>query len=128
MIYCNTNGGRKSERTAVEDAFWFAVEELMPKKKNLDVEFYLQNLEGDVDGFHEFIDRGMHVIELQKNLDIDDLVTAVFHEMVHVRQYERGQGGFDESTPYLERPCEIEAYHLQEELFDKWKHQHSESH
>ena len=45
MIYCNTNGGHKSERTAVEDAFWFAVEELMPKKKNLDVEFYLQNLE-----------------------------------------------------------------------------------
>ena len=70
MIYCVTNGGRKSERAAIEDAFWFAVEELMPRKKNLDVEFYLENLEGDVDGFHEFIDRGMHTIELQKNLDI----------------------------------------------------------
>jgi hypothetical protein len=39
--------------------------------------------------------------------------------MVHVRQAERGIEDSDE-IPYYEKPTEIEAYKLQEELLEKW--------
>lgn len=128
MIYVTVTGGNKKEARLVEQAFDFALTELMPRKKKLDVEFFIRKLEGDVDGYHEYIDRGEHNIEIQSGLPDDDLVTVVFHEMVHVRQHEQGKIGFDTSVPYFERPCEIEAYHLQEELYDKWNERLLESH
>ena len=41
--------------------------------------------------------------------------------MVHVKQYIRGQLDQDSDLDYFDRPSEIEAYKLQEELLEKWK-------
>ena len=53
----------------------------------------------------------------------DDLITAVFHEMVHVRQSERGEK-MDFTLDYLDRPFEQEAYKLQESMLQKYKYIH----
>lgn len=136
MIYISIEGGKQEEHALVHDAFHFAMKELMPRKKNLEIDFKLTDLEGDVDGFHCFLDKGQHDIELQQGLIEEDLVTAVFHEMVHVRQHERGLlkdhgirkswkgeeyiGIYDNVETYRKLPWEEEAYRLQEEMYHKW--------
>lgn len=136
MVYCTVNGGSEAERGLVEEAFYFAVEQLMPRKKNLDVEIYLTDIEDDAEGYHCHIDDGEHNIELQQGLIEEDLITLVFHEMVHVRQHERGElrdhgirkmwkgeehiSIFSTTEEYMKLPWEEEAYRLQEEMYKEW--------
>ncbi len=122
MIYFEVIGGSKSEKQLVEDAFWFALKELMPRKKNLDVLFSLVKMEG-TQGFQVMVEETFHEIELKKGMSKDDLITAVFHEMVHVRQSERGEK-MDFTLDYLDRPFEQEAYKLQESMLQKYKYIH----
>ena len=143
MIFCTVNGGSKQERQLVEDAFYFVVEQLMPQKKNLDVEIWLTDMPyDDADGYHLHVEKYEHNIELQTGLIEEDLVTALFHEMVHVRQSERGQmkdkglikiwngveylSLYSTVDEYMSLPWEAEAYKLQEELYTKWNQHHSE--
>ena len=114
-------------RNVLESAFFFAIRELMPRKQNLDVTIELCDTGEDATGWHLMEKKGIHTIEINPNQDYDDLVSCLFHECVHVRQAERGIED-DESIPYYDRPNEIEAYKLQEELLEKWKlSQHSQS-
>lgn len=136
MISYDVKGGTKRERKIVEDAFLFAINELMPRKKNLDVEFTIRKFDEDADGWHLFVDRGEHEIDIRKGLSDADLATVVFHEVVHLKQYERGQlkdDGFVKSwngeeyiyvfstvDEYKQFPWEEEAYRVQEEMYTKW--------
>ena len=122
MIYFEIIGGTKSEKQLVEAAFWFALKELMPRKKNLDVLFSLVKMEGS-EGNQVMIEKTFHEIEIKKGMAQADLITAVFHEMVHVRQSERGVE-MDFDLDYFDRPFEIEAYKLQESMFEKYKYIH----
>lgn len=136
MIYLDVQGGTDAEKVLVEEAFYFALNKLMPRKKNLDISIELVDFEDDVDGYHAYIDKGEHNIELQTGLIEEDLITAVFHEMVHVRQAERGQmkdrgiikvwegveylSLFSTTDEYMALPWEAEAYELQEKLYDEY--------
>ena len=131
MIFCTVNGGSQEERKLIEEAFYFAVEELMPRKQKLDVEIWLTDMPyDDADGYHLHVDKYEHNIELQTGLIEEDLVTALFHEMVHVRQSERCQmkdkglikiwngveylSLYSTVDEYMSLPWEAEAYKLQE--------------
>lgn len=136
MIVHSVAGGTKTERNLVSDAFDFAVKYLMPRKQNLDIDITLKSLEEQTDGYHLFIEKGYHEIELQKGMSKDDLLTALFHEMVHVRQYERNhlkddgivktwKGEeyiyiYNTVDQYKAFPWEEEAYRLQEDMVTKW--------
>ena len=127
MIHINVRGGLKTERQLAELAFWFALHELMPRKKNLDVEIHLINLEEGYTGFqYTGYDLGHYHIEIQKKQDRDDFLTAIFHEMVHVKQDERGEYQGEDHLSYYDKPSEVEAYKLQEKLLKKWKGAHNE--
>lgn len=136
MIHISLEGGSTHERFLARQAIEFAVKELMPRKKYLSIDLNITNIEGDADGFHMFLDKGEHEIEIQKDLIEEDFVTAIFHEMVHVRQFERGHlkdkgvvkswkgeeyiGIYDTVDTYMNLPWEEEAYRLQEEMYTKW--------
>lgn len=136
MIVHSVAGGTKTERNLVSDAFDFAVKYLMPRKQNLDIDITLKSLEEQTDGYHLFIEKGYHEIELQKGMSKADLLTALFHEMVHVRQYERNHlkdNGivktwkgeeyiyiYNTVDQYKAFPWEEEAYRLQEDMVTKW--------
>ena len=129
-------GGTKRERQLVEDAMIFAVNYLMPRKKKLWVDVELTNLEGDVVGFHDCEDKYQHTIEVQKGQTDEELLTTIFHEMVHVRQSERGylkdkglvkvwKGQeyvhiYSCEEDYKQLPWEAEAYQLQEEMLEQY--------
>ena len=136
MIAVELNGGTNDERDLAYKAVFFALKFLMPRKQNLEIELSITDLEGDVDGFQCCIDKGEHEIEIQQGLIEEDFVTAIFHEMVHVRQHERGLlkdhgirkswkgeeylGIYDTVDTYKNLPWEEEAYRLQEEMYTKW--------
>ena len=119
MIWMDINGGTELERQQLEGAFWFALSELMPRKQNLDVEVTISDLGDDACGYWYGDKGGTHSIELQTGQKTSDLITALFHEMVHMRQCERNTL-MEDTLPYYERPHEVEAYTLQEELWNRY--------
>jgi hypothetical protein len=50
-------------------------------------------------------------------------MTAIFHEFVHIKQDVRKEYPIGEISdiPYFDRPWEIEAYALQEEMLKRFK-------
>jgi hypothetical protein len=136
MIVLEIQGGTNKEQRMAFDAVNFAIKKLMPRKRNLNVEITITDIPGDADAYHCCIDKGEHEIEVQSGLIEEDFMTAVFHEMVHVRQHERGLlkdhgirkawkgeeyiGIYDTVDTYMNLPWEEEAYRLQEELYNKW--------
>jgi len=75
----------------------------------------LDKLDKGADGY-QWIggDNKEHFIEINENQYYDDFVTAVMHEMVHVKQDYR-----KDKRPIEDK--EKEAYEQQEILFERWK-------
>lgn len=111
---------KRLSKDFLSEVFFWGISEIMPSRRKLDVTISLCDLEGDATGYHWNSDRYTHEIELEEKQSTSDLITALFHELVHVRQTSNGIYA-DDNVPYYERPTEIEAYQLQEELYTKWK-------
>lgn len=136
MITMSFEGGTNKERRMAFDAVNFALKYLMPRKKNLNIDVTITDIPDDADAYHCCIEKGNHEIEVQAGLIEEDFMTAVFHEMVHVRQHERGElkdygirkawkgeehiSIFSTTDEYMKLPWEEEAYRLQEEMYKKW--------
>ena len=79
------------------------------------------------------IDRRACHIEIDKKQEGDDFITCILHELVHVKQYLKGElkdisaleqrwkGESHISIDYYDLPWEKEAYHLQEILLEEYK-------
>ena len=123
MIY--VEGGTKKTREIVEKAAVFAFQNLIPKNANpFYVNISITKTEG-AEGYCWEEDDDEYAIELNTTLSGDDLLTAVFHEMTHVKQYVVGEFegvdiNYKTQDEYLNQPHEIEAYRVQEELLVEW--------
>lgn len=78
---------------------------------------------GPVAGYADNTDDDEYEVLINRNLDLDEMIVTLFHEMVHVYQMYSGRYNVDEQTwdgvdyskaSYLERPWEIEAYELEQ--------------
>ena len=90
----------------------FCVEELGITDKVV-VEVYLEDLTEDhAHGWchNDFENDDIYELEIEKTLDDDEMLVALCHEMVHVRQYSEG---YDAN--------ETEAYELENELAEKYR-------
>lgn len=123
MIY--VEGGNKNIRSIVEKAAIFAYQNLIPENSDpFYVTINITKTDGG-DGFCWEEDDNDYAIEINKKLSGDDLLTAVFHEMTHVKQYVVGEFDgveidYKTHDEYLNQPHEIEAYRVQEELLEEW--------
>ena len=61
-------------------------------------------------------------IRLDKSLTLDNLITTVLHELVHVSQYLRGMVMVND-LPYEQRPHEIEAHSMEKQLTEAFNGQ-----
>jgi hypothetical protein len=116
MFY--VKGGTKTQRELTENVAMFAIKNLFPKIRKY---FILIRLDKFNNCF-EYDERD-YVINIDKKQNYDDFVTAIFHELVHVKQYlknEMDNYSFRTTTDYYMLPQEQEAYSLQEELLKKW--------
>ena len=107
MFY--VKGGTKTQRELTENVAMFAIKNLFPKIRKY---FILIRLDKFNNCF-EYDERD-YVINIDKKQNHDDFVTAIMHEMVHVKQDYR-----KDKRPIKER--EKEAYEQQEILFERWK-------
>ena len=116
MFY--VKGGTKTQRELTENVAMFAIKNLFPKIRKY---FILIRLDKFNNCF-EYDERD-YVINIDKKQDRDDFITAIFHELVHVKQYlknEMDNYTFKSTTDYYMLPQEQEAYFLQEELLKQW--------
>ena len=116
MFY--VKGGTKTQRELTENVAMFAIKNLFPKIRKY---FILIRLDKFNNCF-EYDERD-YVINIDKKQNYDDFVTAIFHELVHVKQYlknEMDNYSFKTTTDYYMLPQEQEAYSVQEELLKLW--------
>lgn len=104
-----------------EDVVNFCIEKLMPKMKTLDICIEMSD-DIDVKGYCMAVDKREFVIEVDSTLEVSELVETVCHEMVHVKQYARGELAIDGKQQYktieeyMDLWYEKEAYALEGEL------------
>jgi hypothetical protein len=124
----------KMQKRAIYEVTDFALTRLCPRLNDkFDIVYkgykdllLKENIEGDVDFFDygESKNPRDFIIRLDTSLDIRKFVEAIMHELVHVKQYARGElkpinGGMNkwnkqkydlDKIDYWETPWEIEAY------------------
>ena len=106
------------------------ISKLLPRFRTLDITVNLVNIKSEVVGFCMMEDKNQFEIELDKKLSIKDMVTALCHEMVHVKQFARKEmvDGVETGvarwksktipldTNYWDLPWEKEAYRMEKKL------------
>ena len=118
MIF--VNGGKKYQRKYAEDLAWFVC-----KKFNMEptVDICIRDLtsEGSL-GFCLEADDNEYEVDVNKNLRLRELLITLAHEIVHVKQYERGEMKelSNSAISYWDRPSEIEAHGRELGLFIQW--------
>ena len=136
MNYINVIGATKKKRALAESAVIFCISELMPRMRTLEIEVNIKNLksEGVAGWCYEGDGNRDFYIDVDKNLDDEELVETVCHEMVHVwqgatrkmkdlpfgRKMYMGKV-YDDTTVYDDEPWQIEAYAMQGDLLEKFK-------
>tara|TARA_Y100000992_G_scaffold148558_1_gene99023 strand:- start:1304 stop:1705 length:402 start_codon:yes stop_codon:yes gene_type:complete len=125
MIFVDTIGGNKKQRELVNDVAYWCVNKLMPRMKKLDIEIQINNLKNNAVGYCMMQDDNRtYEIEVDKKLDIEEMIVTVCHEMVHVKQYARNELGINDKNDgqnYFDLPYEKEAYELQEILLKQYQ-------
>lgn len=125
-------GGQKHIKQVVEKTTYWCIKKLLPRYRTLDIEVNLKDLQKKekVFGYCFEEDKNTFTLEIDKNLSLFDLVSTVCHEMVHVKQYAKGEmidNGWGAvrwktrqvdttTTKYMDQPWEIEAFKLQDKL------------
>ena len=98
MIYIEATGSNKKIRDEVEKACKYFIQRLMPRLKNLDITIELirklkekDEVWGDCTWEDQNHCPREFTIRLDSTVSYKDLIDTLAHEMVHVRQYVRGE-------------------------------------
>ena len=130
MNFIGVNGGNKTQREICENVVSHMISELLPRFRTLDITVNLVNIKSEAIGFCMEEDKNQFEIELDKKLSIKDMVTALCHEMVHVKQFAKKEmvDGIKTGVPiwkskkislntnYWDLPWEKEAYRMEKKL------------
>ena len=138
MINIYVEGGIKKDRKLAEEAIWYVIDMMMPRKRNLDISLtFKKTLEDGAQGFCYRGDNDYeHIIEIDHRLSrlisAEEFIECIMHEMVHTWQGATGRlkdkfrGGYKQlwkcrdgkyrnykNTKYDKQPWEVEAYRMQ---------------
>lgn len=139
-------GGKEYQRKRVQSMIEFCQQILMPKMDSLEIDVKLRSFKKEEDAYGYCLavdgprpDRPREFeIELHKDMPLRKLLETVCHEMVHVKQYARGelyeserqsklrwQGQWvKKDIDYWDLPWEIEAHGRECGLFVRWAQTH----
>lgn len=129
-------GSTKKVRAEVEAIAYFVHQKLMPRQRNIEVTIELvRNLSEKEGALGWCMDEGdkEYTVTVDSSLDLPTLLQTVAHEMVHVKQYARGEHAqlargvfrwkrryYSLDTDYDKQPWEKEAYKLEGPLFEEF--------
>lgn len=131
-LFLEVTGGSKRNRKLAEDVCRFAYPILLPRRrKPVYIEINLTKVETGFEGFCHDQEDDDYMIELSDKINGEVLITAILHELVHVKQgikkelvekkgiqYWKGENC--DNIEYYDQPWEIEAYEMQEQLLEKY--------
>jgi hypothetical protein len=138
-------GGTKKQRELSLSMAYYCANMLMPRMQSLNVEIFLKKFTAEDPEVNE-TDHGYAIptedeayprffeIEVNKNVKLRRVLETVAHEMVHVKQFARGElyestrlgkhrwnGKWLKKNPdYWDQPWEIEAHGREIGLFIRW--------
>jgi len=143
MITLSIRGSNQKIRSELESAFFFYVKRLMPRLKNLEVDIELIRNLADKEGLYgdcSWNDNNHNprdfTIRIDSYLTLDDIHDTLAHEMIHVKQYVRGElvdlirspkmckwmGELVDWTKLKsDEPWEKETYERSNVLYEEWK-------
>lgn len=127
MNYIEVIGGNKFQKTVAEKVVTQMIKALMPRMRTLEITVRIRKIDGDAIGYCMMEDTNREFeIEVSNKLSLKDFVTALCHEMVHVKQYARNEmtetsmqwkkSTVAEGTNYWDLPWEKEAYRMEDKL------------
>ena len=132
MNSIEVTGSTKSKRAIAYDAAAWYIKKYMPRMRTLDIEISLTKLEDGIYGYcMEGNSNREFSLEINKNLDLEDFVGTIIHEMIHVKQYARKELFQDvsgrtrwksrwyatyDTVDYEDQPWEKEAHRLDMKL------------
>lgn len=120
-------GSTKDKREITNKVVYWCIEKMMPRMKTLEILVTLKDLKGKAMGYCMEGDTNREFeLEIDKNLNLYDMISTICHEMVHVKQYARRElrcdrngntlwkrsGSFN-NTEYMECPWEKEAFRME---------------
>ena len=122
--FVEVSGGNKFQREIAHKTVAIMIKKLMPRMSTLDINIEICNIKSDAVGFAMMCDDNRTFeLEIDKKIKLNDFVTTLCHEMIHVKQYARNEiNGVDlcwkgrnisKDTDYWNYPWEKEAYRLQ---------------
>jgi hypothetical protein len=129
----------KKKRDIAESVAIFCIDRLMPRMQTLDVCIELSDDMENADGYCLSVTNREFVLEIDSRLEGDDFISAITHEMVHVKQHARNElkdckelalkkwkgeehiALYTTVEEYMNLPWEEEAYRLQEVLLNEYK-------
>ena len=122
-------GGTRSQREKVKSMAEFCIEKMMPKMKTLSIEIKLKHITGAM-GYCLYLTKREFELEIGTNQRLRRLLETVAHEMVHVKQFARGELNEKPAwlgktyninkTEYWDLPWEIEAHGREVGMFIRW--------
>ena len=135
MNFVSARGGKQHQRDIATTTVHQMIAELLPRFRTLDIEVVFRTFKKDEGavGFCGMTDNNRTFeIEIDKKMGINELVTTICHEMVHVKQYARNEMNdgivkgrarwktkfIPEDTNYWDLPWEKEAYRMEKKLAD----------
>ena len=139
MNLVDITGGTKKQRQLAYEVAEFCIEKLMPRHRTLDITIELNRCADT--GALGYCCVGDHnrefVIEIDNRIyknDIEEFITTLCHEMVHVMQTAKGVmrelsrprmrmmwKGIDHTdTPYSRQPWERQAFRMQKKLANEF--------
>jgi hypothetical protein len=136
IFLTEVTGGWKLHRKVAYDCVRHSFNELMPRIRKIDIRVQLKkNLHWNTGlyGLMDMEDDRTFRLEVDYS-DMDEMISTIMHEMVHVKQYLRKElVQLDEvylwknvafgkyAVDYRHRPWEFEAYNIEEELVKSFK-------
>ena len=91
MRELNITGGRKKQRQVVEDVVKWSIKKLnLHRIRTLELNFSLRKLKTLYGQLEQLDDKRREFsIVLDKNMNTENIIRTVIHEMIHVKQYIR---------------------------------------
>jgi len=122
MIVTFEHNCAKYREKAINNALVLAKDELMPHVRKLFINIKpMRNLAAKYGVCGDCMDEEDRefTIRIDTSISVDEMVTTILHEMVHVKQAVFNEN-MDYSLPYDDRPHEIEAHALEKQLKEKF--------
>jgi len=144
MIEVDVLNCRSKKKSQIyRDALGYFLHQLMPNLKNVCVDLSIEN-NLDADAFCTQLEQRYFIIEIFNKLPFKEQIKSIGHETVHMRQFLRKELGYKngkilwKGKPYVFKPLkrndiikedyydyyncpwEIEAYELEEKLYNNF--------